>query len=88
MSKSMSRAQTLAVLGSIPLAVAAATGGAFAADDSAGTKAKYKYIAKPGPGGKVCGGCSLFKAPAACALVKGKISPGGYCTAYAAKAKS
>ncbi len=88
MSKSISRARTLAVLGSIPLAVAAGAAGAIAADDSAGTKAKYKYVAKAGPGGKVCAGCSLFKAPAACALVKGKISPGGYCVAYAAKAKS
>jgi hypothetical protein len=28
----------------------------------------------------------LFKAPNACLVVKGKISPNGYCTAFAAKA--
>jgi hypothetical protein len=88
MSKSISRAHTLAVLGSIPLAVAAGTAAALAADDSAGTKAKYKYISKPGPAGQVCAGCSLFKAPAACVLVKGNISPKGYCVAYVPKAKS
>jgi hypothetical protein len=37
--------------------------------------------------GKKCSGCTLFKAPAGCLVVKGKISPNGYCTAYAAKAK-
>jgi hypothetical protein len=55
------------------------------ADDSDGTKAQFKYITKPGPGGKACGACSLFQAPAACSIVKGKIVASGYCTAFAAK---
>ncbi len=54
-------------------------------DDSGGTKAKYKYISKPGPKGQKCIGCALFVSPAACTIVKGKISPNGYCVAYAPK---
>jgi hypothetical protein len=41
----------------------------------------------PGPKGQKCIGCSLFKSPAACVIVKGKISPNGYCVAYAPKAR-
>jgi hypothetical protein len=82
MSDRISRGEVISLL-----AVAATTAAASAADDSGGSKAQYKYIAKPGPKGQMCGGCALFKAPAACALVKGKISPKGYCIAYAPKAK-
>lgn len=87
MADRISRGEIISLLAGLPIAVAATTGIAAAADDSGGTKATYKYQAKPGPGGKVCGTCSLFKAPAACAIVKGKISPTGYCIAYSPKAK-
>jgi hypothetical protein len=52
-----------------------------------GTKAKYKYISKPGPKGQKCIACTLFISPAACKIVKGEISPNGYCDAFVAKTK-
>lgn len=87
MSDRISRGEIISLLAGIPLAAAATTAAASAADDSAGTKAQYKYITKPGPKGQKCSGCALFTAPAACKLVKGKISPNGYCIAFAPKAK-
>jgi len=87
MAKRISRLASLTLLAGIPLAVAAAGSSAAAADDSAGTKAQYKYVNHPGPKGAKCSGCALFKAPAACSIVKGKIAAKGYCIAYAAKAR-
>jgi hypothetical protein len=87
MADRISRGEIISLLAGLPLAVAATTAAASAADDSGGTKAQYKYITKPGPKGQKCVGCALFKAPASCSIVKGKISPGGYCIAYAPKAK-
>jgi hypothetical protein len=87
MADRISRGEIISLLAGLPLAVAATTGIAVAADDSGGTKKSFKYQSKPGPGGKKCSGCALFKAPAACSVVKGKISPKGYCVAYAPKAK-
>jgi hypothetical protein len=86
MADRISRKDIISLLAGLPVAVIATTGIAAAADDSAGTKAQYKYQAKPGPKGQKCGGCSLFKAPGGCAIVKGKISPSGYCIAYSPKA--
>jgi hypothetical protein len=87
MSDRISRGEIISLLAGLPMAVAATTGIAAAADDSGGSKAQFKYQGTPGPGGKMCSGCALFKAPAACSVVKGKISPKGYCIAYAPKAK-
>ena len=91
MSDRISRGEIISLLAGLPMAVAATTGVASAAamakDDSKGTKAQYKYQLKPGPKGQHCSGCALFKAPASCQLVKGKISPSGYCIAYSPKAK-
>jgi hypothetical protein len=86
MSERLSRGEVISLIAGLPLAVAATTGLAAAADDSSGTKAQFKYQLKPGPGGKKCSACALFKAPGACAVVKGKISPSGYCIAFAPKA--
>ena len=71
MSDRISRGEIISLLAGLPLAVAATTAVASAADDSGGTKAQYKYITKPGPKGQKCGGCALFKAPASCQRVKG-----------------
>jgi len=86
MADRISRGEIISLLAGLPLAVAATTGAASAADDSGGTKAQYKYVAKSTKAQK-CSGCALFKGPAACVLVKGKISPAGYCIAFAPKAK-
>ena len=69
----------------MPIALIALESAASAADDSNGTKSKFKYISKPGPKGQKCVGCSLFVSPAACTVVKGKISPKGYCIAFGLK---
>ncbi len=84
MSDRISRGEIISLLAGLPAALAVTTGVAGAADDSGGTKAQYKYVAKSTKAQK-CSGCALFKAPAACVLVKGKISPNGYCIAFAPK---
>jgi len=86
MADRISRGEIISLLAGLPAAVAVTTAAASAADDSGGTKAQYKYQSKPGPKGQKCSACALFKAPASCQLVKGKISPSGYCIAYAPKA--
>jgi hypothetical protein len=53
--------------------------------EAADNKAQYKYQTKPGKGGAKCSGCALFKAPSSCQVVTGKISPNGWCIAYAPK---
>jgi hypothetical protein len=86
MADRISRGEIISLLAGLPLAVAATTAAASAADDSSGTKAQFKYIPTHGPKGQVCAGCTAFKPPAACTIVKGKISPKGYCIAYSPKA--
>jgi hypothetical protein len=86
MADKISRGEIISLLAGVPAAVAVTTAVASAADDSGGTKAQFKYQAKPGPKGQKCSGCTLFKAPASCQIVHGKISPGGYCIAYSPKA--
>ncbi len=81
-SKSQTRKEalrTLIVLPALAGAIALGTGAADAADN----KAQFKYQDKPGPGGKKCAGCRFFKAPHACSIVTGTISPNGWCIAWA-----
>jgi hypothetical protein len=86
MSDRISRGEVISLIAGLPIAVAATTAIASAADDSSGTKAQFKYVVKSTVAGKECDKCALFKAPAACSVVKGKISPKGYCIAFAPKA--
>jgi hypothetical protein len=86
-SKCISRGEVISLIAGLPLALAATTGIAAAADDSGGSKAQFKYVDVSKEKGKNCAGCALFKAPNGCSVVKGKISPKGYCIAYAPKAK-
>lgn len=73
-------------------------GGAVACNDTSAlndsekaTRSSLKYVDVSPEAGKVCKGCQQFVEPAAgapcggCKLVKGPISPGGYCTAFAPK---
>ncbi len=87
MSDRLSRGEVISLIAGLPLAVVATTAIASAADDSAGTKAQFKYVDKSVIKGKECDGCALYQAPGKCAVVKGKINPKGYCSAYAPKAK-
>ena len=84
---SFSRRQIISLFATLPLAAATAStvASAAVADDSGGTKAQFKYITKPGPGGKACAACALFQPPNACAIVKGKIVATGYCSSFAPK---
>ena len=87
MSENLSRGAIISLIAGLPLVVASGSIALADTDDSSGTKKSFKYQTKPGPGGKDCAGCSFFKAPNACAIVKGKLSPKGYCISYAPKAK-
>ena len=55
------------------------------------TRAQLKYMDKSDQEGKACNGCALFvpaaagAACASCNLVKGPISPEGYCTSWVKK---
>ena len=60
-------------------AAAALTATAEAADN----KKQFHYKDKPGPGGKKCDGCRFFRKPNGCTIVTGKISPNGWCIAWA-----
>jgi hypothetical protein len=73
--------RSLIVLPALAGALAMGTSVADAADN----KKQFHYQDKPGPGGKKCGGCRFFKAPNACSIVQGTISPNGWCIAWAKK---
>ncbi len=77
MADRITRGEIISLLAGLPVAVAATTGIAAAADDSGGTKAQFKYQDKP-KGAAECDKCSLFIDPEACKVVKGKISPKGW----------
>jgi hypothetical protein len=87
MAERISRGEIISLLAGIPLIAAATTAVASAADDSGGTKAQFKYVVKSVKPGQTCSGCALFKPPSSCQVVHGKIAPGGWCDAYAPKAK-
>jgi hypothetical protein len=87
MAHRISRTEIISLIAGLPLAAATTGIASAAADDSGGTKKQFKYQTTAGPGGKKCSGCSLFQPPSSCSVVKGKISPNGYCIAWAPKAK-
>jgi uncharacterized membrane protein len=79
---SVSRGLAIKQLAALPfaaLAVSATLSPAQAADN----KKQFKYQDKPGPHGQKCAGCSLFVKPDKCKIVTGKISPNGWCIAWA-----
>lgn len=61
---------------------AALSGRALAADKMA--QSAVAYQASP-QGAEACENCLLFEKPAACKVVEGNISPGGWCKIYAKK---
>jgi hypothetical protein len=81
--KFVSRGLALKSIAAIPFAalgVSAALSPAQAAPDN---KKQFKYQDTPGRGGAKCSSCRFFRKPAACTIVHGKISPNGWCIAYA-----
>jgi hypothetical protein len=81
MSERFSRGDIISLVAGIPIAVAVTSTAASAADN----KAQFKYQDKPGKSGQKCSGCKLFKPPASCSVVTGKISPNGWCVAWVKK---
>jgi High potential iron-sulfur protein len=63
----------------------AATFSASVPAEAADNKKQFHYQDKPGKNGQKCSGCRFFKAPSACSIVTGKISPNGWCIAWAKK---
>ena len=66
-------------------ALAGLAGIATTTAEAADNKAQFKYQDKPGKNGAKCAGCRFFKAPSSCSIVTGKISPNGWCIAFAKK---
>lgn len=83
----ITRKEALTSLIVLPALAGAMTGAVFAAGDN---KAQFKYQDKPN-GKQKCSGCALFvpgktaKADGTCKVVKGAISPNGWCTAFSPK---
>lgn len=71
--------RTLIILPALAGALALGTASAEASDN----KKQFHYQDKPGPSGKKCSNCRFFRAPSGCSIVTGKISPDGWCIAWA-----
>ena len=84
MKSSVSRGLVLKRLAAVPL-LALGVGATLSPAQAAATdnKKQFKYVDKPGPKGAKCSGCRFFKKPNACTIVHGKISPNGWCIAWA-----
>ena len=85
MKSSVSRGLALKRLAGLPFA-AIAVGATLSAAQAAtppDNKKQFKYQDKPGPHGQKCAGCKLFVKPNKCKVVTGKISPNGWCIAWA-----
>ena len=85
MKSSVSRGLVLKRLAAIPF-LALGVGATLSAAQAAGppdNKKQFKYQDKPGPKGEKCSGCRFFKKPNGCTIVHGKISPNGWCIAWA-----
>jgi len=83
MKSPVSRGLVLKRLAAIPfvaLGVGATLSPAQAVTDN---KKQFKYQDKPGKNGQKCSGCRFFKKPDGCTIVHGKISPNGWCIAWA-----
>ena len=83
-SKERTRAEALKHIVMLPALAAVIARGAVPAL-AADNKKQFKYQDKPGKNGEKCSGCSLFKPPSSCSVVTGKISPNGWCVAWAKK---
>ena len=86
MKSSVSRGRVLKGLVAIPF-VALGIGATLSTAQAADNKKQFKYQDKPGKNGQKCAGCSLFVKPDKCKIVTGKISPNGWCIAWAPLAK-
>jgi hypothetical protein len=83
----VSRAEMLGKLAAAPIAIGAFAALTAQAEAAATIDQKTAgYVTHPN-GSKQCSGCVQFLPPSSCKLVKGTISPHGYCKFFSAKAK-
>ena len=82
MKERLPRRLALRALAALPFAALAA-GAALSPAQAADNKKQFKYQDKPGPKGQKCAGCRFFRKPDKCTIVTGKISPNGWCIAWA-----
>ena len=83
MNSSVSRGLAIKRLAALPFAALAVRASSRRRPKLRDNKKQFKYQDKPGPKGEKCAGCRFFKKPDACTIVTGKISPNGWCIAYA-----
>ena len=81
-SKNVTRGDALKQLIVLPALAGMLAAGSLSVADAADNKKQFKYQDKPGPHGRKCSGCSLFKPPHGCQVVHGTISPNGWCIAW------
>lgn len=67
----------------LPALASAMAAGAAVPAMAADNKKQFRYQDKPGPHGQKCSQCRFFRPPSACSVVTGKISPNGWCIAWA-----
>ncbi len=82
-AKNVTRGDALKQLIVLPALAGMLAAGALSTAEAADNKKQFKYQDKPGPHGQKCSGCRFFKKPNACTIVHGKISPNGWCIAWA-----
>ena len=83
MKSSVSRGLVLKRLAAIPVLALGVGATLSPAQGAADNKKQFKYQDKPGPKGQKCAGCRFFRKPYGCTIVHGKISPNGWCIAWA-----
>ena len=82
-NKNVSRGEALKSLVVLPALAGLLAAGSFSAAEAADNKKQFHYKDTPGPQGRKCSGCRFFKKPHSCSIVRGTISPNGWCIAWA-----
>ncbi len=83
--ETLSRGEVLKQIVILPALAGVLAAGFGAPAVAADNKKQFKYQDKPGKNGEKCSQCRFFKAPHGCSIVTGKISPNGWCIAWAKK---
>jgi High potential iron-sulfur protein len=82
MDAPISRRRLIARLAALPV-VALGMAATLSPVQAADNKKQFKYQGTPGTHGQKCSGCRFFRSPSGCSIVTGKISPNGWCIAWA-----
>ena len=82
-STKTTRREALKQIVMLPALAGALAIGATSVAQAGDNKKQFKYQDKPGKSGQKCSQCRFFRAPSGCSIVTGKISPDGWCIAWA-----